>query len=340
MANEHPNKVILGNETLIDISSDTATAEDVTAGKTFHLASGAPATGTANYVTSLNGETGALSIKTINNEAVLGSGDISIQEGTEMVVLAYGKSTWADFMSVYPNAVVYCRASSNSNPASGSQTRMAFMAYVNNETNPTNVEFQYYRSVSSHSATQQGDQVYVYKLDKTAGWTVTVREAYTRITAGTGMTQSYSGGVLTLQAPRELPTVSASDNGKVLGVVNGAWAKTSSGGGGGSSWTDISAAFVAANPSVDVDHCVFMTDGTFVYASGTAVDEGSGGVVDIACPSGYEPSSSASVYAGTAFSTVDFTVTPCFADSSLHVIEINGASDDYFFSIMYPVAQS
>lgn len=231
MANEHPNKVILGNETLIDISSDTATAEDVTAGKTFHLASGAPATGTANYVTSLNGETGALSIKTINNEAVLGSGDISIQEGTEMVVLAYGKSTWADFMSVYPNAVVYCRASSNSNPASGSQTRMAFMAYVNNETNPTNVEFQYYRSVNSHSATQQGDQVYVYKLDKTAGWSVTVREATVKIVAGTGLTQQYTTNTLTLTANSQLPAVTSSDNGKVLGVVNGVWAAASGGGG-------------------------------------------------------------------------------------------------------------
>lgn len=118
---------------------------------------------------------------------------------TGMTILAYGKSTWADFIAAYSaNKVVYCRASSNSNPASGAQTRMAFMAYVNNETNPTNVEFQYYRSVSSHSATQQGDQVYVYKLDKTAGWTVTVRECYTRIVAGTGLKTSYSNGVLTV----------------------------------------------------------------------------------------------------------------------------------------------
>ena len=116
-----------------------------------------------------------------------------------MTILAYGKSTWADFLAAYTaKHVVYCRASSASNPASGSQTRMAFMAYVNNETNPTNVEFQYYRSVSSHSATQQGDQVYVYKLAKTAGWTVTVRECYTRIVAGTGLKTSYSNGVLTV----------------------------------------------------------------------------------------------------------------------------------------------
>lgn len=119
-----------------------------------------------------------------------------------MQVLKYGISTWADFLAAYKtNSVVYCRASSNSNPASGSQTRMAFMAYVNNAdpNSITNVEFQYYRSVSSHSATQQGDQVYIYKLDKTAGWTVTVREAYTKIAAGTGLTSTYSSGTLTLK---------------------------------------------------------------------------------------------------------------------------------------------
>jgi hypothetical protein len=115
------------------------------------------------------------------------------------VILSYGHSTWAEFLSAYSaNAVIYCRASSGSNPATGSQTRMAFMAYVSNAENPANVEFQYYRSVNAHSATQQGDQVYIYKLDKNSGWSVTVREAYTRIVAGTGLASSYSNGVLTI----------------------------------------------------------------------------------------------------------------------------------------------
>ena len=74
------------------------------------------------------------------------------------------------------------------------------MAYVNNEDNPTEVEFQYYRSVATHTNTQQGDQVYVYKLNKTNGWSVTVREAYTKIIAGTGLSSSYSKNAITLTA--------------------------------------------------------------------------------------------------------------------------------------------
>lgn len=50
--NPNVNKVVLGSETLLDLSDDTATAEDVVSGKTFHLKSGAKATGTASYAGS------------------------------------------------------------------------------------------------------------------------------------------------------------------------------------------------------------------------------------------------------------------------------------------------
>lgn len=42
------NKVVYGGNTLIDLTSDTATASDVAQGKTFHLADGTQATGTAS----------------------------------------------------------------------------------------------------------------------------------------------------------------------------------------------------------------------------------------------------------------------------------------------------
>ena len=127
---------------------------------------------------------------------------------TGMTILSYGNSTWQDFINAYgANKVVYCRASSNSNPATGSQTRLAFMAYVNNGDSPTNVEFQYYRSVSSHSDSQQGDQVYVYKLDKSNGWSVTVRESYSKIAVSGDLSKSYSSGTITLSA--DIPSTAA-----------------------------------------------------------------------------------------------------------------------------------
>ena len=159
--------------------------------------------------------------KTVSDETGTNSVEIADGETPHLVLLSYGTSTWTDFINAYTtNSIVYCRASSNSNPASGSKTRLAFMAYVNNETNPTNVEFQYYRSVNQHSATQQGDQVYVYKLDKTAGWTVTVRESYTRVVAGTKMSSTWSNGILTINFDgNDLPTAPTTDGAYILKCV-------------------------------------------------------------------------------------------------------------------------
>lgn len=224
--NPYVNKVIYGDQTLIDLTDDTVSPSSLKLGSTAHDASGAQITGTADdapkrtlaYIFD-SSDSYAVSdyvyyedklyrcivahSGTWNSEHFVETtiGDELNDKMAEMTILSYGKSTWNDFLTAYTgNKVVYCRASSNANPATGSQTRLAFMAYVNNATNPTNVEFQYYRSVSSHTASQQGDQVYVYKLDKTAGWTVTTREASVKIVAGTNMSSSYSNGTLTLNA--------------------------------------------------------------------------------------------------------------------------------------------
>lgn len=45
--NDYVNKIIYGNNTLIDLTEDTVTASDVAAGKSFHLASGRSAVGEA-----------------------------------------------------------------------------------------------------------------------------------------------------------------------------------------------------------------------------------------------------------------------------------------------------
>ena len=115
---------------------------------------------------------------------------------TTMVIARYGITTYAEILDAYQKGwIIYTRASSNSNPATGSQTRLAFMAYVNNADNPTEIEFQYYRSMSSHTDSSQGDQVYIYKINKTSGWSVTTREAATRLIPSTGLTHTFVNGI-------------------------------------------------------------------------------------------------------------------------------------------------
>lgn len=154
-----------------------------------------PTSGSVNLITS-GGVSAAIPTKT---------SDLTNDSGfmTGMTILSYGHSTWQDFMDAYTdNKVVYCRASSNANPATGAQSRMAFMAYVGgtSQANPTNVEFQYYRSVNSHTISQQGDQVFVYTLKSTGVWSVVTREATAKVVAGTGLTSSYANDTLTLNA--------------------------------------------------------------------------------------------------------------------------------------------
>lgn len=164
-----------------------------------------------------------------------------------MTILSYGSSTWQDFITAYTKKhVVYCRASSQSNPATGSQTRLAFMAYVNNANSPTEVEFQYYRSVSTHTASQQGDQVYVYKLTSAGKWTVTVREASVKVAAGTGIDGTYSNGTMTLSLDGTLPTKTSdltNDSGFITGSdvpsagTTATAVSTTTSGGSASTWS-------------------------------------------------------------------------------------------------------
>lgn len=303
MPNQYKNKVIYGDQTLMDITDTTASSEDVLEGEVFYSANGARSVGTlgdatqsahglmsAADKTKLDGinllgvklnttdlipdSNGYISIPlmigaTSNDDGAAGlipaptsadaekffRGDGTWQDGGRpMVVLSYGKNNWNDFMEAYNNhVIVYCRASSSSNPASGQQLRMAFMAYVaGSADNPTEVEFQYYRSVNSHSATQMGDQVFVYKLTNKGVWSVIVREASVKQVnvSGSGLTASWSNNQITLSntmtaatmpmsssdsttvstainALATLPAVTSTDNGKVLRVINGAWVAAS-----------------------------------------------------------------------------------------------------------------
>lgn len=86
--NTYTNKVVLGNETLIDLTSDTATADDVLPGKTFHLSSGAPGTGSAgavmyDRVQSLTSAQGQQARENIGAGAAVDIGDLTDLDTTD-----------------------------------------------------------------------------------------------------------------------------------------------------------------------------------------------------------------------------------------------------------------
>lgn len=60
MPNANINKVIYGGNTLIDLTGDTVTAADVQYGVTFHLPSGATASGTCTFDSDTSADTAAV----------------------------------------------------------------------------------------------------------------------------------------------------------------------------------------------------------------------------------------------------------------------------------------
>lgn len=88
-------------------------------------------------------------------------GSVWLATSTPMTILTYGSSTWTDFLNAYNrNALVYCAVD-----VSGDSKRMAFMAYHNRLSDSSAyVEFQYLRSVSTKTTTDQGDETIIYKL--------------------------------------------------------------------------------------------------------------------------------------------------------------------------------
>jgi hypothetical protein len=96
------------------------------------------------------------------------------------------------------------------------------MAYVNAESNPTSVEFQYVRSVSSKSDSQQCDQVFVYTLKNTNGgtWSVASRNMATKVNVDATLTKTYSSGAnasMTLSAKAMTGATSSADG--AAGIV-------------------------------------------------------------------------------------------------------------------------
>lgn len=196
-----PDKYLKG-----DGSWDTPTGTTYTAGTNVSIDAqnviSATDTTYSNFIgatSSVAGSNGLVPAPAAGDEGKALHGDGTWKDTTaKLVEMYYGESNaWAKFIAAYNDrSIVYCRASSNANPGSGAKTRKAFMAYVNNEDNPTSVEFQYVRSVSSKTDSQQCDQVFVYTLTNASGgtWSVASRNMGPKINVSGPITKTFSTG--------------------------------------------------------------------------------------------------------------------------------------------------
>lgn len=130
---------------------------------------------------------------------------------TGLFEAVYGQTSYSDIVqAISDKKIVYCRVS----PSGAS--RMAFLAYVGS----SNVEFQYYRSLSNHTASNQTDEVYVYTVSS-SGWTTTTRLAGIKYIAGTNMSQSYNSSNSTLTFSATMPTVDQTYDGTSTNAQSG-----------------------------------------------------------------------------------------------------------------------
>lgn len=148
---------------------------------------------------------------------------------TELFEAAYGVTSYADVRAaITAKKIVFCSV-----PSGASGYRMAFLAYIGQ----TNVEFQYYRSMSTHDSTEQGDEVYIYTV-ASSGWTTKTRRSNIRYKAGTNMTQAYNSSTETLVFNATVPTKTSdltNDSGFITlsdipAQVNADWDATSGAG--------------------------------------------------------------------------------------------------------------
>ena len=151
------------------------------------------------------------------------------QSPTKLFEASYGVTSYSDVRAaIAAKKIVYCRV-----PSGAKGYRMAFLAYIG----PSNVEFQYYRSGSTHDSTIQGDEVYVYTV-ASSGWSTETRWSNIRYKAGTNMTQRYNSSTETLTFSATVPTKTSditNDSGfitlsDVPAQVNADWDATSGAG--------------------------------------------------------------------------------------------------------------
>lgn len=327
MANPYVNKFVFGGETVVDLTGDTATAADVAQGKTFHLASGEQAVGTASGGSSTGSSVfyGTCATAASTAAKVVVCEEFTADDLVEGVVL---------FVK-FSNACTYNGTSTLNVNSTGAHD----IARVG-----TTKTIRYYWSAGEVIAFVYDGTNWVMQGRGTAS---TTYYGLTRLSSATNSTSTALAATASaVKAAYDLA------NGKQDALVSGTNIKTingnsilgsgdlviSGGGGGASGWTDVTSLFQSASDQSGVysyDHV--LTNGSMVVLSITG-DGSDPNVTTLPLPSGYHVAGGMRVYGQVQYLYTgddDTSLDKEFPYVEDDYLETNGYT--YTFSVVYPV---
>ena len=357
------NKVVLGSETLLDLTGDTATAADVAEGKTFHLASGVQATGTASGGSSgVSVFYGTCATAAATKAKVVACEEFTSEDLVKGTVINV-KFTYAQnyvgspTLNVNGTGAKTIRITGDTNAGqyewiTGEMLQFVYDGTYWVVTDGGRATTRYYGAVRLSSDTNSTST-------GLAATPSAVKAAYDladgkqdALVSGTNIktinNQSLLGsGNISISGGASLPIATASTLG---GIKVGSGLSVSSDGtlsasGGGSSWTDISSlAWVQSTEGAATISA--KTDGFLVVFCAEVYELDDGGYsLTIFAPSGYEPAamSMAPFTDGDNVANGPIGYATAFPESGAISVDITapesyGAGNTFTFTLIYPIA--
>ena len=149
-----------------------------------------------------------------------------------LTVLTYSSSTWADFTEAFAkNDVILCRIS-----AGTTGYRHGFLAWIDGTPeNPTQVQFQYYRNIQSHTTADQADQLFIYTLKPDNSWSLSTRTTNMKYLPGNGLSATANGNTMTFDVTGAYATSAGLTADTQYAMTTSGWEAIT----GGSSFTGV-----------------------------------------------------------------------------------------------------
>lgn len=114
--------------------------------------------------------------------------------------------------------------------------RHGFLAWIDGTPeNPTQVQFQYYRNIQSHTTADQADQLFIYTLKPDNSWVTSTRTTNMKYLPGNGLSAAANGNTMTFDVTGAYATSAGLTDDTQYAMTTSGWEAIT----GGSSFTGV-----------------------------------------------------------------------------------------------------